>query len=249
MRQYETTTIRYVEDLIPEVPPTRGAHQQNYYRGQADSSWALLPALFRVDLAETEYDSWIDLAQSRMLKFKQMAPSQVRSEMASELEWAATACHHHAPTHFTTWSEAALVGLYFATEETADRADGALWRLMPGHNEMTIHQDYEQVPDAPRVYHPQFQSAEMMAQRVAFLTHPFPQTAMPAVPFENYYETSSDLMNLCKLVIPHESKAEIREQIAALGFDTRSIYPDLKGIGRQISEGIYKNNRSYDWIM
>lgn len=249
MREYEEITISHVESLISEVPPLRGAHQSNYYRGHADGGWEINPSLFRMNLEKTNHQSWLDVANSNNLRFKQLAPSDVRSHMASELEWTATACHHHAPTNFTAWSEAALVGLYFATEETKDEADGALWRLMPGTDEFTIFQDYEQVPDAPRFYHPQYRTEEMMAQRVCFLTHPFPDSNMPPVSFENRYNTSDDPMNLCKITIPHFAKRDIRRQIAALGFDSRNIFPGLKGIGRQIAEDIYTNSDSYNWIM
>jgi hypothetical protein len=169
--------------------------------------------------------------------------------MVSELEWSSTACHHQVPTSFTAWSDAALVGLFFATVETADQADGALWRLMPGSDELTIFQDYEQVPDAPRLYHPQHRTQEMAAQRVCFLTHPFPDSDIPPVSFENRYNTSDDSMNLCKITIPHDAKRAIRQQIAALGFDSRNIFPGLKGIGQQIAEDVYSYSDSYDWIM
>ena len=249
MRQYEEITISHVENLIPEVPPLRGTQQSNYYRGHANSGWEINPLLFRTGLEQTRFDSWLELANSSNLKFKQLAPSEIRNQMVSELEWSATACHHHAPTNFTAWSEAALVGLYFATEETHDQADGALWRLMPGVDEMTIYQDYEQVPDAPRFYHPQYRTDEMVAQRVCFLTHPFPDADTPPVSFENRYNASDDPMNLCKITIPHDAKRDIRLQIAALGFDSRNIFPGLKGIGRQISGDIYTHSDSYNWMM
>lgn len=241
--------VSYVEDLVPEVPPNRGFQQSNFYRGHADGSWEINPTLFRTNLDKTSFKNWLELAQGTQLKFKQLAPPEVRSQMQSELEWSATATHHLAPTNFSAWSESALVGLYFATEPTANRADGAMWRLMPGYDEMMIFQDFEQAKDAPRFYRPQYQTHEMMAQRVCFLTHPFPDTNSPPVSFENYYSVSDEPMNLCKIIIPHDAKEGIRKQIAALGFDSRSIFPGLKGIGRQISEEIYARSDSYQWLM
>lgn len=249
MRNYEETTITSVEELIVEVPVCRGPLQNNYYRGHADAKWGLHPSLFRLNLEESPCDSWLEIANSSSLKFKQMVTPSIRREMTSELEWQAAACHHLAPTHLTSWSTAALVGLYFATEETSGRADGALWRLMPGDDRMTITQDYEQVPDAARIYHPQYQSTEMTAQRVCFLTHPFPDADSPPISFESYYNASDEPMNLCKILIPHEAKRDIRRQIAALGFDTRNVFPDLKGIGMQLAEDLQSHTPSYDWIM
>ena len=89
----------------------------------------------------------------------------------------------------------------------------------------------------------------MTAQRVCFLTHPFPDSDSPPVSFENYYNVSDDRMNLCKITIPHEAKRDIREHIAALGFDSRTIFPGLKGVGRQLSEELTVTTKSYDWIM
>lgn len=249
MRKYEETTVQSVEELVIEVPPLRGTLQSNYYRGHARGDWELRPALFRVNLEKTASRTWLELAHSRGLRFKQLAPSELRQQLQSELEWIATACHHEAPTHFSAWSEAALVAAYFATEETPDKANGALWRLMPGCDELTIFQDYEQVPDAPRLYHPHYQTAEMAAQRVCFLSHPFPEGDMPPVSFENYYQASEEAMNLTKIIIPHSAKNSIRRQLAALGVDARSLFPGLRGIGRQISHEIYSHTDSYDWIM
>ncbi len=249
MRQYEESLIGDVEEFILEAPPLRGSQQSNFFRGHANESWEIQPSLFRADLGLTEYDNWIDLANSRMLKFKQLAPADIRTLLTSELEWTATACHHHVPTPFSAWSEAALVGLYFATEETPEGSDGAVWRFMPGRDELTIYQDFEQIPDAVRVYFPQYRTEEMAAQRVCFLTHPLPEPGMPPVSFESYYNASDDRMNLCKIVVPHEAKRDIRKQLAALGFDSRTIYPGLKGIGRQLSEDIYNHSSSYDWVM
>ena len=158
MRKYEETNAIFVDEFIAEVPPRRGIWQNNYYRGHADGSWEITPGLFRADLADSDFSTWLELANSRNLRFKQLAPSEIRGQMATELEWTATACHHGVPTSFSAWSESALVGLFFATEPTPDKADGAVWRLMPGHDEMTILQDYEMVPDAPRIYLPQFQN-------------------------------------------------------------------------------------------
>jgi FRG domain len=249
MRHYEEVSISDLENLIAEVPPLRGPQQANFYRGHANGRWEINPLLFRADLEKTDSKSWLELAHSNNLKFKQFAPSEIRAHLISELEWSATACHHFAPTNLTAWSDAALVGLYFACEETPDQADGALWRLMPGYDEMTIFQDYEQVPNAARFYHPQHRNLEMMTQRVCFLIHPFPDTNTPPVSFENYYNTSEELMNLCKITIPHAAKRHLRRQISALGFDSRNIYPGLKGVGRQLAEDIYSHSNSYHWIM
>ena len=249
MRKYEEITITNLESLIPEVPLIRGVQQGNYYRGHADGDWEIQPSLFRLQLEDTECESWLELANSRILKFKQLAPADVASQLSSELEWTATASHHHAPTQFSAWTEAALVALYFATQETPNQCDGAMWRMMPGADELTIYHDFEVIPDAPRFFHPRYRTEEMTAQRVCFLTHPIPEANLPPVSFENFYNASTEPCNLCKVVIPHEAKAELRKQIAALGVDARTVFPGLKGIGRQIGEEVYACTQSYNWMM
>ncbi|MEM7602992.1 MAG: FRG domain-containing protein, partial [Verrucomicrobiota bacterium] len=246
-REIETIEIENVESFLEEMVPQLGFQRTPVYRGHASMNWKLLPGLFREKLEQTEFPSWSELEGALLMRLKQRARGELGYEPTTELEWMSTAACHGLPTRFSAWTENALVALYFATAPSCDD-DGVVWRILPGDSSLVISQDYEQLPERPRLYLPQKTTPAMLNQKTCFLSHPLP--AENAVPesFEEHYELGDDRLHLTRIAIPAEEKGFIRRRLATMGIDAHSLFPGLNGLCAQIRDEVYCHTDSYEWV-
>jgi hypothetical protein len=247
MREIENVLVSSVEDFLQEMVPQLGFQRTPIYRGQASGDWSLLPTLLREEVAKTEFSSWAELEGAFLLRLKQRARGELGYEPMSELEWMSIAQHYGLPTRLSTWSENALVALYFATAPHFDE-DGAVWRILPGEAELTISQDYEQVPEQARIYMPQKTTPAMLNQKTCYVSHPLPSENAAPESLEDHFELGNDRIHLAKITIPAEEKEFIRRRLAVMGFDSRTLFPGMRGLCRQIQEEIYCHTDSYEWV-
>ncbi|NNE94305.1 MAG: FRG domain-containing protein [Verrucomicrobiales bacterium] len=251
MREIETTEIHTVQAFVEEIVPNLGFQRQPVYRGQADIGWRLVPSLLRESIGQSEFKNWDDLECALAFQFKQQAgqPFLGGETPGTELEWRAIGQHFGLPTRFTSWTENALVALFFATENRRDESDGVVWRILPGDRDLILTQDFEQVPDRPQLYFPKHGHPEILAQKTCFLSHVLPEFDTPAISFEDHYEScSEDRLHLCQIVIPHEFKSSIRHHLRGMGIDHRTLFPGLRGLCGSIREKIYAHTDSYEWV-
>jgi hypothetical protein len=248
MREIETVVVGSIESLLEEMVPKLGFQRTPVYRGQGRASWALLPALFREEVARSEFKSWADLEAAFLVSLKQRARGELGYDPTTELEWTSLGAQNGLPTRLSAWSENALVALFFATDPAHDEEDGAVWRIMPGEASFVISQDYEQIPDQPRLYRPQRPSVAMQNQRVCFLSHPLPKEDASPETFEEHFELGTDRIVLSKLVIPAAWKSYLRRRLSMMGIDHRSMFPGLAGLCQDLRDEIYCHTDSYEWI-
>ncbi len=248
MREIETVSVGSVEDFLQEMIPQLGFQRTPIYRGQNSEKDSILPTLFREEVTKTEFKTWNELESSLLIRIKQRARGELGYEPMSELEWLSIAQHHGLPTRLSSWTENALVALFFATESGNEDEDGIVWRILPGDAKLVIAQDYEQVPEQPRIYFPQKTTPAMLNQKTCYLCHPLP--AEDAVPetFEEYYELGDERMHLAKLVVTGSEKAFIRRRLATMGIEARTLFPGMEGLCEQIREEIYSFTDSYEWV-
>jgi hypothetical protein len=248
MREIETVSIGSVEDFLQEMIPQLGFQRMPIYRGQNSEKDSILPTLFREEVNKTEFKTWNELESSLLIRIKQRARGELGYEPMSELEWLSVAQHHGLPTRLSSWTENALVALFFATESGSEDEDGIVWRILPGDANLVIAQDYEQVPEQPRIYFPQKTTPAMLNQKTCYLCHPLP--AEDAVPetFEEYYELGDERMHLAKLVVTSSEKAFIRRRLATMGIEARTLFLGMEGLCEQIREEIYSFTDSYEWV-
>lgn len=248
MREIETVVVGSIESLLEEMVPRLGFQRMPVYRGQACADWSLLPPLLREEVAKSEHRSWAELESAFLVSLKQRSGGDVGYDPATELEWLAVGAQHGLPTRFSSWSENALVALFYATDPAHGEVDGAVWRIMPGEAGFTIAHDYEQVPEQPRLYRPQRPDAAMRSQRVCFLSHSLPGEDAAPETFEEIYEYGSDPVILSKLVIPAEWKPYLRRRLAMMGIDHRTLEPGLRGLCQDLRNEIYSHTDTYEWI-
>lgn len=248
MRDYETCTAASMESFVIELTEIMAHDRTPVYRGQRDIDWGILPPLLREDLERTEFADWNQFEAVQMLKFKQRASGMLGCQPHSELEWKAQAAHRGLFNSLSAWSDSGLVALYFATEETPDEKDGVVWRLLPGDSSLEIGQDFEQVPDRAAIYRPRFLDPSMENQRVCFLAHPVPGIDTCPQPFEDHYRSGGERMHLCQIRIPHCEKRELRQKLALMAVDARSLFPGLSGVCGQIREEARSHSDAYEWV-
>jgi hypothetical protein len=156
--------------------------------------------------------------------------------------------YYGLPTRLSAWTENALVALYFATAPGNDDEDGIVWRILPGDANLVIAQDYEQVPEQPRIYFPQKTTPAMLNQKTCYLCHPLPSEDAAPETFEEYYELGDERMHLAKLVVTGSEKGFIRRRLATMGIEARTLFPGMTGLCEQIREEIYSFTDSYEWV-
>lgn len=248
MRPIETTRVEDVESFLLEMVPRLGFQRAPIYRGHASVDWKLYPELFRESLERTEFSTWSDLESALLIQLKQRARGELDYEPMTELEWMSVAQHFGLPTRLSTWTENALVALYFAAERTEGDADGVVWRIMPGNRNLVISQDYEQLPERTQIYLPQKMTPAMANQKVCYLCHPLPGENARPESFEDHYELGDDNICLTRIVIPAGAKDFIRSRLATMGVDRRMLFPGLHGLCRQIREETYFHTDAYEWM-
>lgn len=200
MRDYETTKVIDLQGVITEIPHVVEMTRCAIYRGQADKSWSLQPSLFRDGVARSRNRQRPDLEWNGLL---------------SELEWTSHATARGIPTQFSSWSDSPIAAMWRATRETEDCADGALWRIIGQLNWIWRDEDYD--PTRFQFYRPQRRTDSMEDLQTCFMLHPLPDDGMPSVSFENWYVAEDDPnLNLAKIIIPHEAKGYIWNQIRAI---------------------------------
>lgn len=244
----EEVTVGSLETFLPEVVPTLAFDRIPIYRGQARHSWAVLPGLLREDLSATEFGSWTDLESSLLNRWKQRARNDLAAEPATELEWMALGQHHGLATRLTAWSENALVALWYATAPDSLNEDGVVWRILPGDDSLNVRLDYEQVPDAIRLYQPPRRSAAQRNQRTICLSHPVPEDSGAPTSLEEYLESARERLHVARITIPADCKQDLRQELAKIGVDAYLLNPGLGGLCEQIGNEIYRHTDSYEWV-
>jgi hypothetical protein len=101
------------------------------FRGQADSSWGLVPSLYR-GLESLDVDGWDTMIGDKERDiFREFSDRSLRLR-ASDRPWdvLVLAQHYGTPTRLLDWTSNAQAALYFATASSPQSA-GALWCASP----------------------------------------------------------------------------------------------------------------------
>lgn len=220
-----------------------------WWRGQAKSSWSLMPQIFRQNIyAQTEHSLTVRFQKDARSRHSPCPPD---SETA---QWLFLMQHYGLPTRLLDWSESPLVACYFAVSELpAD--DAMLFALNPylfnedqlgQRSVLTVATDpVKELVDVVLKRQPKGKNRSlaisssqvdmrMLNQLSAFTIHG------DEMPIEAFPEADN---SLACFEIPAASKAGLRQSLYLLGIREQNLFPDLAHLGSVLrNEALIGNN-------
>jgi len=102
-----------------------GEAETLWFRGHKESTWKLIPKLYRKEYLGSDENEIRQEFQSRAL---QLIQGRVP---ADKWEWYFLMQHYGAPTRLLDWTDNPLVAIYFAVVDHPGNCDAAVWALNP----------------------------------------------------------------------------------------------------------------------
>lgn len=204
------------------------------FRGQADSSWPLVPSIARYSAALEPggYDCISDLEDHLLDRFRILGVPFRDFRGMPRFEQLIHAQHYGLPTRLLDWSTNPLKALFFAVENPQlDDTDAAVYMTRPyfwSEGTTSLKDDGEHAACFPELLH-----ERISAQDACVLSFPLPKNSMN-VPELTADDLPRSLEFLHKFAVPSSCKQELRKQLAVLGVTHRTVYPGLEGTTRWI---------------
>lgn len=221
-----------------------------WWRGQADSTWELLPHTYRGNRSPMS-------EMGAVHYFRSKAPARYANCPTNNIDWLFLMQHHGLPTRLLDWSASPLVALFFAVCQSGyDSTSGALWVLngvelnrsqlqtgtpgiitAPGdhHEAMRIAKGAFAGTQDDKIaqilaIHPPHIDIRMLVQQSLSTIH---STKIPLEKLEK------NQLFLRKIEIPSDQKEPLRSMLQLLGINESSLFPDLDHLAKDLAA---------DWI-
>ena len=190
-----------------------------FFRGQADSSWELLPKAGR-----PTFNNGRDLG-----RFKHWCDRAVACRELPDSVWErlVIAQHYGLATRLLDWTFNPLVACFFAVADLPD-IDGAVYAHFPTRFIDQSEQSIERI-DLVAGLIPRAIDIRILRQAGGFTVHPRPAEPLAA---EDLQKPLSGL-SLVKIEIPCDLKGAVREMLENYGVNYSALFPDLDGLSRQ----------------
>lgn len=215
-----------------------------WWRGHAAIlNWRLVPSVYRSEQANrSRYE------QNLVSRFVAQAGSRRADlpELGKWDQWLVLMQHYGLPTRLLDWSASVLIAIYFAVNDHHDK-DGRLWAFSPHKlNERQSGIMANFTPGNPQVrglFYPPFNQSAPNPDKIAAFLPTEVDTRMllqqsgftvhgSSLPLENL-EYHDDI--LIRWDIPSLAKATLRSELAALGFNDSTLFPDLAHLAKHIA--------------
>ena len=204
------------------------------YRGQS-IDWPLIPSIARKSISEWGYETWYDLQNDLIRRFKKWSIPYVTQQPTNNVEWLVLAQHHGLPTSLLDWSTNCIKALFFSVEdESFDTQDGVLFAFDPtswiydisAHLKVTDRE----YPNNYEVFFPDAIDSRVVAQESCYTYYPMRNSKSRVKPLTEI----KIFRNIKKLIIPAKAKRGCRIELSRLGITHMSMFPGLEGVSRTI---------------
>jgi hypothetical protein len=208
---------------------------QWFFRGHGDSSFTLVPGLYRLNIFDT-FSNWKDIEKYMMDSFKREAMPYLKITPKSEEEWLTLAQHHGLPTRLLDWTESPLIALYFAVENYMNSKNANVWcfGVASTNNckpQSTFIASKINTEISKCILLPNHISPRVTNQLGCFTIHDFPEDRKPFVPFDNQ---KSSFNSFRRILIKKQHKIKILNELYFLGIHRGLVYPGIDGIAQKI---------------
>lgn len=198
------------------------------FRGQGCAK-PLLPKIART---RPEQDT-TSLERKMLMELRRQGKRFGDIEKSSDLDLLAIAQHHGMATRLLDWSSNPLVALWFACADQSSQEPAHLYIYKAGRDTiLDSHVDTDPFSFAvTKIFQPTHNNARLIAQCGWFSVHPF----YAQQKFKGLDEDVIHFLFVFHLQIPASEKSDILSKLNMLGINSRTLFPDLDGLCRQIN--------------
>ena len=252
-----TPVIKGIEEFIAAVLKDSSAwdpNQPKWFRGEPKSNTTLVPTLYREGLAPHE-NALLQTFRARGSGYHDVVPSREHTD-----QWLFLARHAGLPTRLLDWSEAALIGLFFALKEDSpviwmlnplelnalsygrlDREFPLVWHDPDPIKHRLRNPAFENLRGAwendkpgvplPIAIHPTYVHPRLRSQRSCFTIHGKRKSGL---------DTLVSRSILRRYVVDPASRQSMINELALLGITDSVVFPDLDGLAAELKERFLK---------
>ena len=238
-----------------------GRQEPLWFRGCGNSSYQLLPGLYRHSTVKSS-DDLAKLEAETMARFRQRSIPFTDRSLSEDWEALFFMQHYRVPTRLLDWSENPFFAFYFAvmnasfqTKRAGPRYndDAAIWVLDPvsWNRHALRHQSFDggvliTKSEELKPYQPAPAFAGMLNDPVALYgAHNSPRIVAQRgvftifgknlIPMESAYDSAAYPADcLTKIVLERDKLSAMRKSILAYGITESVVYPDLDGLAAEI---------------
>lgn len=247
----QQAVIKTLSDLYQHLDEIKYAGREYLYRGHEDDTYKLVSTIGRTMTPGNGRSDFKKRERRLLNEFKRYAVKDIYNTGIpdnDDIEWLILGRHHGLPTRLIDFSTNPLVALYFAckqvTGENGNDANGCLW-IMTGMRDKSSSKplvDPWKLQETTK-YRPKKIHGRILAQSAIVIIPKFVGKCLTEDPSvvtgANSVKATPNSRKLIKLVVPAESKLNLRIELERSGVDEARLFPGLSGIARAIADKDY----------
>ncbi|BCV54688.1 FRG domain-containing protein [Shewanella algae] len=214
----------------------------DWFRGQADATWDLIPSIARIKkpkkIGDLTLGSWEEVEETLLEEFEKQAAPFMDFKPENKWELLVHAQHHGLPTTLLDWTTNPLKALFFAVEDPEhDEVNGIVYACVANsYSPTTKNTDKAFQDERINCFQTSHLNNRIIAQEGCFSAYPLPDGFDDFKNLQEHTdENNSDLWIHEEIIIPSYCKVGMRKELRRLGVTHQSLFPRLDGVAKSIS--------------